>query len=61
MIRKITDQCLRCYPTVNDIDTNDASTSDVEEVHLAKRMKGHAAVLQHIAEEDDSVHSMMTL
>ena len=60
IIRQITDQCLQYYPTVNDIDTNDASTSDVEEVHPAKRMKGLAAVLQHIA-EDDNVHSVTPL
>ena len=30
IIQQITDQCLRCYPTVNDIYTNDTSTSDVE-------------------------------
>ena len=61
IIRKITDQCLQHYPTVNDIDTNAASTSNVEEVHPAKRMKGLAAILQHIAEEDDSVHSLTPL
>ena len=35
IIQQITDQCLQYYPTVNDIDTNDASTS-VEDVHPAK-------------------------
>ena len=34
------------------------STSDVEEVHPAKRTKGLAAVLQHIA-EDDNAHSVV--
>ena len=61
IIKKITtDQCLRYYPTVNDIDTNAASTSDVEEVYPAKRMKGLAAVPQHIT-KDDSVHSVTPL
>ena len=60
IIQQITDQCLQYYPTVNDIDTNDASTSDVEEVHPAKQMKGLTAVLQHIA-EDDNVHSVTPL
>ena len=46
-------------PTVND--TNDASTSDVEEVHPANRMKRLAAVLQHIAKEDDNVPSVTLL
>ena len=43
------------------IDINDASTSDVEEVHPAKRMKGLAAVLQRIPIEDDNVNSVTPL
>ena len=61
IIWQIADQCLQCYPTVNDIDTNDANTSDVEEVHSAKWIKGLATVLQHVAEEDDNVHSVTPL
>ena len=60
IIQQNTDQCLQYYPTVNDIDTNDASTSVVEEVHPAKRVKGLAAVLQHIA-EDDNIYSVTSL
>ena len=48
IIQQITDQC---YSTVNN--TNEVSTSDVEEIHPAKRMKGLAVVLQHIAEDDN--------
>ena len=51
IIQQITDQCLQYYSTVND--TSEASTTDVEEIHPAKRMKGLAAVLQHIAEDDN--------
>ena len=60
IIQQVTNQCLQYYPTVNDIDTNDASASDVEEVHPTKQMKGLAAVLQYIA-EDDHVYSVTTL
>ena len=61
IIQQITDQRLQYYLIVNDIDTNDvSSTSDLEEVHPAKRMKGLAAVLQHIA-EDNNVHSVTPL
>ena len=58
IIQQITDQCFQCYPLIDD--TNYASTSDVEEVHPAKRMKGLAAVLQHIT-EDDNAHSVVSL
>lgn len=49
MVKKLySNQCLWCYSTVNNIDTNDR-TSDVEEVYQAKQMKGVVAVLQYIA------------
>ena len=38
IIQQIIDQCFQCYPSIDD--TNYASTSDAEEVHPAKRMKG---------------------
>ena len=38
IIKQITDQCFQYYPSIDD--TNYASTSDVEVVQSAKRMKG---------------------
>ena len=57
IMRQITDKCEWFYQTANDIDTNDASTSDAEEVHPAKWVKGPVAVLQHITEDND-IHSV---
>ena len=38
-----------------------SSTPEVEEVNPAKRLKGLAAALQHIAEENDDVHNRTPL
>ena len=59
IIQRITDQCLRYYLIVNKENESStiSSTPEVEEVNPAKRLKGLAAVLQHIAEENDDVHT----
>ena len=59
IIQQITDQCLQYYLIVNKENESStiSSTPEVEEVNPAKRLKGLAAVLQHIAEENDDVHT----
>ena len=59
IIQQITDQCLQYYLIVNkeNESSTTSSTPEVEEVNPAKRLKGLAAVLQHIAEENDDVQT----
>jgi len=58
IIQQITDQCLQYYLIVNkENESSHLTTPEVEETNPAKRLKGLAAVLQHIAEEDDNVHT----
>ena len=54
MIEKTLCNKLQYFLTVSVSKENESScTPEVEEINLAKRLKGLVAVLQHIAEEDD--------